>query len=228
MLFIGVALLVAVGLALIISADAGSIIGLSQTQAGQLIPLVLILILVAGGAFSRRRQLGELVGSLLLWVVLFGVVLVGYTYRDDLVGVAGRVMGELHPGVAIVDAERGTATFRRGLGGHFEITAQVNGVPVDTIFDTGASAVVLTQEDAEAAGIDTRKLTYTVPVSTANGTGRAAIVNLDEMQIGPIVRKRVRAFIAEHGALETSLLGMTFLETLDRYSVAGNALELVN
>ena len=33
---------------------------------------------------------------------------------------------------------------------------------------------------------------------------------------------------AERGALETSLLGMTFLGTLSRYAVSGNALELVD
>ena len=34
------------------------------------------------------------------------------------------------------------------------------------------------------------------------------------------------AFVTEDGALETSLLGMTFLETLSRYSVTQNSLEL--
>ena len=228
MLFIGVALLLAVGLALVISADAGSLVGLTQAQTGQLIPLILILILIAGGLFSRRHRFAELASSLLLWAGLFAVVVLGYTYRDDLSGVAGRVMGELRPGVAIVDEQHGSATFRRGLGGHFEINAEINGMPLTTIFDTGASAVVLTQEDAEQVGIDTSALRFTVPVSTANGTGRAAIVTLDQLKIGPIVRKKVRAFVAEHGALETSLLGMTFLETLSRYAVSGNSLELMD
>ena len=52
MLFIGVALLVAVGLALAISADAGSLVGLSQQQTGQLVPLLVILIFIAGGMFT--------------------------------------------------------------------------------------------------------------------------------------------------------------------------------
>jgi len=228
MLFIGVALLVAVGLALVISSDAGSLLGLTQAQTGQLIPLMLILILVAGGAFSRRYKFGELASSVLLWAGLFAFAMLGYTYRDDLSGVAGRVMGELRPGVAIVDEQQGSATFRRGLGGHFEIKVDINGVPLTTIFDTGASAVVLTEEDAETVGIDTGSLRFSVPVSTANGTGRAAIVTLDQLQIGTIVRKKVRAFVAEHGALETSLLGMTFLETLSRYAVSGNSLELLD
>ena len=53
-------------------------------------------------------------------------------------------------------------------------------------------------------------------------------MTLDQVEVGGIVRNNVRAFIAEQGALEQSLLGMTFLSTLSRYAVSGNALELVD
>lgn len=226
MIFIGIALVVAVGLALLISADAGSLVGLTQAQTAQLIPLLVILVVFAGGLFTRRRKATELVTSVLLWAGIFGVAAVTYAYRDELTSVVARVAGEFQPGVAVVDAEAGSATFRRGMGGHFEINATVNGHTTPMIFDTGASAVVLTIADAEAAGIDTDGLAFTIPVSTANGTGRAARVRLDRVEVGGIVRERVVAFIAEQGALETSLLGMTFLETLSRYSVTQNSLEL--
>ena len=154
--------------------------------------------------------------------------MIGYAYRDDLSGVAARVFGELMPGSAIVDAERGTATFRRGGDGHFQIKGDINGAAVTMIFDTGASAVVLTGADARRAGIDTDELRFDTPVSTANGTGRAASVLLERIEIGGIERQRVRAFVAEAGALDTSLLGMSFLETLSRYAVSANSLELTD
>ena len=201
MLFIGVAIAIAVGLALLISADAGSLVGLTQTQTAQMVPLL---------------------------VILFGLALVGYAYRDDLSGVAARVFGELLPGQAIIDRSGGTVTFRAGRDGHFQINAEVNGADVRLIFDTGASAVVLTTADAERAGIDTAGLRFSVPVSTANGTGRAALVRLDRIEVGGIVRQNVRAFVAEAHALDTSLLGMSFLETLTRYSVSASSLELVD
>jgi len=228
MIFIGVALLVAAGLALMISADAGSLIGLNEQQTGQLVPLVIILIVIAGGMFSRRRRFAELFGGLVLWIGIFGVAIVGYTLRDDIQGLAGRVFGELAPGIAVVDSNAGTATFRRGMGGHFQVRANINGAEIPLIFDTGASAVVLTAEDARKAGIDTASLRYTVSVSTANGMGKAASVKLDTMNVGGIQRQGVRAFVAEEHALDTSLLGMTFLETLKRYAVSSNALELVD
>ena len=228
MIFIGFAIIVAVALALLISSDAGTLVGLTQQQTGQLVPLLILLIVFAGGAFARRRRASELIGNLALWVGLFGIAMVGYAYRDDLNGIAARVFGELMPGTAIGDAERGTATFRKGRDGHSQIQARVNGTDVTRIFDTGASAVVLTSADARRAGIDTASLRFNIPVSTANGTGRAASVLLERIDIGGISRNRVRAFVAEAGALDTSLLGMSFLETLSRYAVSSNSLELTD
>lgn len=228
MLFIGVAIFIAIGLALLIVSDAGTLVGLEQAQFGQLIALLVILLLVASGLFSRRHRLGEMLGNVVLWAGIFGMVMVGYAYRDDLSGVASRVFGELMPGTAVVDAQRGSASFRSGLDGHFTINADINGETVRTIFDTGASAVVLTHADAVKAGIDTDALRYDIPVQTANGTGRAAGVTLDRIEVGGITRNWVRAFVAERGALDTSLLGMSFLGTLSRYAVSGNSLELMD
>lgn len=228
MIFIGIAILIVAAITVMINADAGTLVGLSQEQTARLVPLVVILIVFAAGAFTRRRKFSELFSGILLWAGIFGVAMLSYAYRDELTGMAGRVMGELQPGVALVDAERGTATFRRGIGGHFEIAATINGHTTPMIFDTGASAVVLTLADAREAGIDTADLRFTVPVSTANGTGQAARVKLDQLEVGGIVRRNVVAFVTEEAALETSLLGMTFLETLSRYSVTQNSLELVD
>ena len=218
----------AAGLVLLISADAGSLVGLSQMQTAQLIPLLVLLIIFAGGLFTRRHKASELLGGLFLWAGLFAVAMVTYAYRDELLGVVGRVAGEFQPGVALVDAEAGTATFRRGMNGHFEVNATINGHTTPMIFDTGASAVVLTIADARAAGVNVEGLRYTVPVSTANGQGLAARTRLDSIEVGGIVRRNLTAFVTEEGALETSLLGMTFLETLERYSVTQNSLELVD
>ena len=228
MIFIGLALIIAVGLALLISADAGSLVGLSQHQTAQLIPLLIILIVFAGGLFARRHRAAELVGGLVLWVCIFAVVMVTYAYRDELLSIAGRVAGELQPGVSLVDENAGTATFRRGMNGHFEVNATINGHTTPMIFDTGASAVVLTVDDARAAGVDVEGLRYIVPVATANGQGLAARTRIEQIEVGGIVRRNLIAFVTEAEALQTSLLGMTFLETLTRYSVTQNSLELVD
>lgn len=228
MVFVGFALLISVGIAFLISADAGRAIGLTEGQTGQLVPLLIIVVLVASALVNRRVRLSQMFSHLVLWLGIFGVVAVGYTYRDDLQGIAARVTGEFMPGTAQVDSARGTATFRAGRDGHYQLATTINGAEIVTIFDTGASAVVLTAADARAAGIDVDRLSYSIPVSTANGTGRAAQVTLDTISVGGIVRNRVRAFVAQEDALEQSLLGMTFLRTLSRYAVSSNSLELAD
>jgi aspartyl protease family protein len=54
------------------------------------------------------------------------------------------------------------------------------------------------------------------------------VVTLERIAVGGIARRNVRAFVAERGALQGSLLGMSFLETLSRYSVAGDRLEMAD
>jgi aspartyl protease family protein len=228
MLFVGIALLVAAGLALAITAGAGSLVGLSEDQTGHVLPLVLVLILVAGGAFARRRPVSELVSGVVLWAGLFALIIVGYSYRTELMGAAARVVGEIAPGQPVDAGKAGEVSFRRGLGGHFQVNAKINGATIPLIFDTGASAMVLTVSDARRAGIDTSHLSFSMPVSTANGTGKAALVHLDRIDIGGIVRTGLRAFITQDSALDTSLLGMTFLETLSRYSVSQDSLQLTD
>lgn len=226
MLFVGVALLIAVGIALAISADAGAMVGLTQNEAARLIPLLLILTLIASGVFARRHRFGEIVTNFIIWGCIGAVLMVGYAYRNDLASIGNRVMGELQPGAAIVDPQSGNVRITRSFGGSFRVNAAINGSETPMIFDTGATAVVLSTPDARAAGIDTASLSYSIPVQTANGTGWAAAITLDNISIGNITRDRIRGFVVQDGALETSLLGMTFLETLSRYTVSQDALEM--
>lgn len=226
MLFVAFAILITIGLALAINADFGSFLGLTQDQTARAIPLVIILTLLASALVGRRHKLGEIVASFAVWIAIGAVFFVGYALRDDFSRIGQRLMSELRPGAAIVDPETGNVHISRSFGGSFRVDAEINGASVPMIFDTGASAVVLSASDARSAGIDTGSLDFSVPVQTANGTGFASPVRLERIEIGNITRSGIRAFVAQEGALETSLLGMTFLETLSRYTVSGDALEL--
>jgi aspartyl protease family protein len=85
---------------------------------------------------------------------------------------------------------------------------------------------VLRPEDAKKAGIDVSKLSFTVPVMTANGRTVAARVRLDSVAIGPLQREDVDALVAEPKALTESLLGMSFLGRLRSYEFSGDFLTL--
>jgi aspartyl protease family protein len=112
----------------------------------------------------------------------------------------------------------------RGRNGDFQVAAQVNGVRIAMVLDTGASAVVLTQEAAKAAGLPLEVLAYNVNVDTANGRTRAAAVTLDRVAVGDIVERQVSALIAQPGQLRTNLLGMSFLNRLESWEVRGDKL----
>ncbi len=226
MAFIGFALFIAFGLAMIISFGAGELVGLSQDQLGQIIMAVLVLILVASGTFGHRIRLVQMLNGIAIWSAMLFVVVGGYSYRGEISEISSRVWAELSPGVAVVNQNEGTAVFQKGFGNTFRMGTQVNGTKITMIFDTGASAVVLTSSDARAAGIDISRLRFNIEVQTANGMGRAAGVTIDKIEVGGIIRQNIRAFVAEDGALKTSLLGMTFLQTLDNYTVSKDSLEL--
>jgi aspartyl protease family protein len=104
------------------------------------------------------------------------------------------------------------------------VATHVNGARVPMVLDTGASAVVLTQEAAKAAGLPLEVLNYSVNVDTANGRARAAPVTLDRLSIGDITERSVPALVAQAGQLRTSLLGMTFLNRLESWEVRGDKL----
>lgn len=175
--------------------------------------------------FNFRGRVSTAVLGLLAWVGIFVAVMVGYTYRVELTGVANRVMDEVVPGREI-RAEPGQAAAVRGGNGHFVFEGITNGVGLRYLFDTGASTVVLRNEDAKRIGINVDKLDYSVPVSTANGRTMSAATTIDALTIGNITQRRVRALVGRPGALQENLLGMSFLGQLRGYAVEGNRLVL--
>ncbi len=186
---------------------------------------IMALAIVAMIALALFRQrFPRALESALIWVVVVLLLALGYTYRFELRDVADRVLAELIPGRA---ATRGrTVEIARGSGGSFAVTTQVNGARVAMVLDTGASAVVLTQEAAKAAGLPLEVLNYSVNVDTANGRARAAPVTLDRVSIGGIIERSVPALIAQSGQLHTNLLGMSFLNRLERWEVRGDKLSM--
>lgn len=170
-----------------------------------------------------RDRLSQALEAALFWVVIGMMLLVGYTYRAELRTIADRVMAEVIPGRA---AQKGRVVeIARGRDG-FSVRAQVNGARIAMILDSGATAVVLTQEAAKAAGLPIEVLNYSTTVETANGRTRAAPVTLDRLAIGDIVERSVPALIAQPGQLRTNLLGMSFLNRLESWEVRGDKLLL--
>jgi aspartyl protease family protein len=95
--------------------------------------------------------------------------------------------------------------------GHFAAEGRVDGRPLLFMVDTGASQIALRASDAARLGYRPRPQDYTVRVSTANGEGRAARVELGRVEVGEIMVRDVAALVVSDDALGVNLLGMSFL-----------------
>jgi aspartyl protease family protein len=209
---------------LIVRHDEGTINGLDE-DFGSLIYKIVLLVAVGSLVLALfRHRFSEALTAALLWVVIALALVLAYTYRSEVREVGEHVLAELIPGRPISHGR--TVEIVRGRAGEFQVATQINGTRVPMVLDTGASAVVLTQDAARAAGLPLEMLAYTVNIDTANGRTRAAAVTLERLGVGAIVEHAVPALIAQPGQLKTSLLGMSFLNRLESYSVTSDKLIL--
>lgn len=225
-LFWGLLIGLALGfLILVAHHDQQAIAGLAIDDFSALVIKVSLLVFLGGAVIALfRHRLSAALEALMFWMLIALVLAAGYTYRHDLQAVADRVMAEIAPGRPAVRGH--TVEVVRGRTGEFQITAHVNGARITTVLDTGASAIVLTQEAARAVGLPLEVLNYSVQVETANGRTRAAPVTLDRVAVGSIVERAVPALVAQPGQLKITLLGMSFLNRLESWEVRGDKLVL--
>ena len=181
---------------------------------GMQLAYYVLLLVVIGGAmlFELSGRGGQALRQLVLWVVIFaGAIFAANLWLDG--GTRQQIV------------QGGRIEIPVGRDGHFHLTAQLNGVDVRFLVDTGASSIALAPPDARRIRIDPDSLAYIGRAMTANGEVETAPVTIDELAIGDIVDRNVRAWVI--GAdLSGSLLGMSYLRTFARVSFEGDLLVL--
>jgi aspartyl protease family protein len=203
----------------------GTTAPLSTQDFSSLAYKIAFLAFVAGTMLTLyRERFTRAITAGTSWVLFGFILLAAYSYRFELHEIGERMLAELLPGHAISQGR--TVAVARTNAGDFAITAEINGARVAMVLDTGASSVVLTRDDAKAAGLPLEVLQYTVTIDTANGRTRAAPVTLDRLAIGSLAERSVNALVAQPGQLKTSLLGMSFLNRLRSWEVSGDRLLL--
>ena len=95
--------------------------------------------------------------------------------------------------------------------GHYVTDARVDGREARFMVDTGATVVAIRESDAADLGYRPSPQDYTVRITTANGVGRGAPVDLRRVEVGNLVVRDVPALILRDEALNINLLGMSFL-----------------
>ena len=101
--------------------------------------------------------------------------------------------------------------------GHFTSAFKFNGRQVDGMIDTGATLVAINTSTARRIGISLNPSDFIHQVNTANGAIKAAVVTLDRLQIGRISVDNIQAVVLDDKALRTNLIGMSFLQKLQKY-----------
>lgn len=190
-------------------------------SANPILVLGLLFLLVIGGSLifgDFRNRFSKALQQLSIWAVIIASVTIIFGFRDD-------IGARLFPS-ATVEVQGSNIVLQRARDGHFYATLGINGADIPFIVDTGASHVVLSRADALRAGIDPDGLNYFGRAQTANGVVRTARVNLDEVTFGSRVDRNFRASVND-GAMESSLLGMAYLERFSKIEIAGQTMRLV-
>jgi aspartyl protease family protein len=180
--------------------------------------LALLGMVIASGAFyNYRNRMGAAVQHAVIWVLIFLGATIAYGFKDQLTT-------QLYPDTAQLRDAR-TIALHLADDGHFYARVLVNGTEIRFLVDTGATNLVLSQQDARRAGFSLDSLNFILPTDTANGRIYGAGVVLERVELGGFVDTDVRAMV-NGGQMNDSLLGMSYLERFRSLSMEGGELFL--
>lgn len=185
--------------------------------------------LIGSAVLSRPEGIGHSLKQLVIWIGVFLVVMAGYTYRYEMQDIASNISGGLIPGSPISRTSsdgQPQVTLIKDKYGNFSANGSIDGGRIVFLIDTGATEIVLSNRDAERIGIDTDALSFTIPVSTANGMTTTARAKVKRLSIGEITYNRVSVMVARKGDLEGNLLGMSFINRLRSFEIRGDRMIL--
>jgi len=174
--------------------------------------------------FIREINLKQTIRNVLIWLAVGGVLIIGFSFQNELKDLGLRLRSTLIPGYPVQTGSQ-EITLSEGENGHFHVYATINGTRIRFLVDTGATDIVLDPEDARRVGIDMASLTFDRPFGSANGVGYGASLTVAELSVGPIHFSNVRVSV-NRAPMGTSLLGMTFLKRLKSYSFENGKLIL--
>ena len=162
-----------------------------------------------------RGRMGQMLRGMMSWGLIIVGLMAGYGLWNDM----GR---QMIPRQAV--ATGGEVVLPRAADGHYYLILDVDGQPVEFMVDTGASGVVLSQDDARSLGIDPQTLVYLGSAQTANGTVRTARITLKNVRLGGYEDDTLKAYVND-GEMNGSLLGMDYLGRY-RIEIAGDQMIL--
>jgi aspartyl protease family protein len=141
------------------------------------------------------------IGRRMIWLAALGLLGGLYALFSMLQQDGGTVISVDAGGASMIVLEQDR-------NGHYEVEGLINGQSVDFLVDTGATDVAVPESMARVLGLE---FGPRVQVMTAAGPSQAWMTRLNEVSIGGISRRNVRATITS-GEFNGVLLGMSFLK----------------
>jgi len=197
---------------------------LNESQIVQLVALIGFLVLVLGSLSIRRLPMGFILKTIVGWAVIAGLIYLLVINRHTIADQLNTIGAKIGVSEAPQVAEGETIRIQLSPDGHFWARATINGVERRMLIDSGATVSAISEETAQAAGIDfTRGMP--VSVSTANGTVEARRARAQRVEVGPLGTDDLTVFVAANFG-DLDVLGMNFLSRLKSWRVEGNVLIL--
>lgn len=114
----------------------------------------------------------------------------------------------------------GTLELDRDETGQFRVSARIGGEDIRFLVDTGADVVALTPATAERLGIMPAQDQFRPIMRTASGTGYAAMITLDSLEIEGVEYHDIEAAVVQ--GLGTNLLGQSVLRQFGTVELQGD------
>jgi len=173
-----------------------------KEDSGQIFYEILLILIVSSVLASGKIR--QNLKYLAVWAGIFIILISGYSYRHELFRVKERILAEIIPARGFQKTPY-SVSFPVSNDGHFYIKAEVNGIPVMFLADTGASHIMLSPDDARRLGIETDKLRFDRFYETANGSVRGCSIRIADLRMGVIHLKEIGASVNEVGMKDGSL-----------------------
>lgn len=193
-----------------------------KEDSGRIVYGILMVLVIS--ATLANGKIWPKIKYLAIWFVIFVFFMIGYSYRYELSRVTDKVMAEFIPAKGF-QQKPDAVSFPVSSDGHYYIRAEVNGVPILFLADTGASHIVLSPKDAVKLGLEPEQREFDRFYETANGVVRGSSIRISDFTVGSIHLTDISASINE-AAMRNSLLGMTFFKRLKGYEVRDGVLTL--
>jgi clan AA aspartic protease (TIGR02281 family) len=149
-----------------------------------------------------------------------------YAYSDDAQGMSAKmqVLGVSALLAACYGYQRPTMAAQPSdddhrLAGHIDegyacyVDTTVDGVPFRMLVDTGSDDLAFNRSHLRKLRLSAKRLAYTVPTQTSNGTVRSAPIVVHELRIGAFVLHNVEAMVDDTG-ISDPLLGMSVIKQM--------------